>query len=95
MKMPWPTGDLQPRRNWPTWASNIFITHTILWFWPHHTTTCSLDWKKLKVRHFSSEIIDVAETWLDGQISDFFLRDLRKVEQRAKKCIELFVDYVE
>ena len=33
------------------------------------------DWKKpLKGRHFSShaEVIAAAETWLDGQISDFF-----------------------
>jgi len=34
---------LQPRRNWPTWVSNILITHPILWIWPHQTTTCSLD----------------------------------------------------
>jgi len=41
-----------------------------------HPTTCSLDWKKrLKARHFSSdaEVIVAAETWLDGQNSDFFL----------------------
>jgi len=25
------TGHLQPRRNWPTWASNVLITHPILW----------------------------------------------------------------
>ena len=33
------------------------------------------DWKKkLKGRHFSSdaEVIAAAETWLDGQLSDFF-----------------------
>ena len=31
--------------------------------------------KQLKCRHFSSdaEVIAAAETWLDGQISDFFL----------------------
>jgi len=30
--------------------------------------------KKMKVRHFSSdaEVIAAAETWLDGQTSDFF-----------------------
>ena len=27
--MPWLTGHLQPRRNWPTWASSILITHPI------------------------------------------------------------------
>jgi len=24
------SGHLQPRRNWPTWASNVLLTHTIL-----------------------------------------------------------------
>ena len=40
------TGHLQPRRNWPTWASNVLITHSILRIWSRRTTTCSLDWKK-------------------------------------------------
>ena len=42
------------------------------------------DWKKqLKGRHFSSdaEVIAAAETWLDGQSSDyFFLSGLQKLE---------------
>jgi hypothetical protein len=37
------TGHLQPRRNWPTWVSNVLITHPLLQIWPRHTTTCSLD----------------------------------------------------
>ena len=37
------TGHLQPRRNWPTWASNVLFTHTIFRFCPRRTTTCSLD----------------------------------------------------
>jgi len=64
----------------------------------HRTTTCSLDWKKeLKGRHFSSdaEVTAAAETWLDGQNSDFFLSGLNKLEQRAKKCIELRGVYAE
>ena len=28
------TGHLQPTRNWPTWAANVFITHPILRIWP-------------------------------------------------------------
>ena len=64
--MPRLTVHLQPRRNWPTWASNVSITHPILWIWPCRTTTCSLDWKKkqLKGRYFSSdaEVIAAAET---------------------------------
>jgi len=41
--MPRLTGHLQPRRNWPTWGSNVLITHPILRIWPRRTTTCSLD----------------------------------------------------
>jgi len=53
--------------------------------------------KQLKGRHFSSEaeVIAAAETWLDGQHSGFFLSGLQKLEQRAKKCIELRGEYVE
>jgi len=40
--MPRLTGHLQPRIIWPTWASNILITHPILWIWPRRTTTCSV-----------------------------------------------------
>jgi len=53
--------------------------------------------KQLKGRHFSSntEVIAATETWLDGQPSDFFLRGLQKLEQWAKKFIELCGEYVE
>jgi len=46
---------------------------------------------------FSSnvEVIAAAETWLDGQPSEFSLSDLQKLQQRAKKCIELRGEYVE
>jgi hypothetical protein len=47
------TGHLQPRRNWPTWASNVLITHPILRIWPRRTTTSSLDWKKTTEREVS------------------------------------------
>ena len=73
--MPRLTGHLQPRRNWPNWASNVFITHPFLRIWPSRTTTYSLDSKKqLKDCHFSSdaEVIAAEETWLDGQTSEFF-----------------------
>jgi len=43
--MPRLTVHLQPRRNWPAWASSILITHPILRIWPRRTTTCYLDWK--------------------------------------------------
>ena len=54
--------------------------------------------KQLKGRHFSSDVeaIAAAETWLDGQLSEFFfLSGLQKLEQGAKKCIELHGEYVE
>jgi len=44
--MPRLTRHLQPRRNWPTWASNVLITHPILRIWPRRTISCSLGWKK-------------------------------------------------
>ena len=46
--------------------------------------------KQLKGRHFSSdaEVIAAAVTWLDRQISEFFLSGLPKLEQRTKKCTE-------
>jgi len=54
--------------------------------------------KQLKGHHFSSdvEVTAAAETWLEGQPSDFFfLSGLQKLEQRAMKCIELRGEYVE
>ena len=45
MTMPPLTGHLQPRRNCPTLASIVLISHPILRIWPRRTTTCSLDWK--------------------------------------------------
>jgi len=41
--MPRLTRRLQPRRDWPTCASSVLITHPILRIWPRRTTTCSLD----------------------------------------------------
>jgi len=53
--------------------------------------------KQLKGCHFFSdaEVIAAVETWLDGQPSEFFLSGLQKLEQRAKKCFELYGEYVE
>ena len=74
------TRHLQPRRNWPTWASIVLITHPIPRIWPRWTTTCTLDWKNnWKVAFFLSdvEVIAAAETWLDEQLLNIF-------EQHAK-----------
>ena len=46
--MHWLTGHLQPRRNWPTWASIVLITHPILRIWPYWTITFSLDWRAIE-----------------------------------------------
>ena len=53
--------------------------------------------KKLKGRHFLSdaEVIAVMETWLDRQPSEFLLSGLQKLQQQAKKCIELCGEYAE
>ena len=53
--------------------------------------------KQLKGCHFSSdsEVIAAVQTWLDGKFSEvFFLSGLQKLEQRAKKCIELRGEHV-
>ena len=52
--------------------------------------------KQLKGLHFSSdvEVIATVEICLDGQPA-FFLSGLRKLEQWAKKYIELCGEYVE
>jgi len=42
-----------------------------------------------------AEVIAATETFSDGQPSEFFLNGLQKLEQRAKKCIELHGEYVE
>ena len=66
------TGHLPPRRNWPTWASNVLVTHPIFRIWPRQKKKKLK--KQLKVRHISSDtkVIVAAETWLDGQRSEFF-----------------------
>jgi len=53
--------------------------------------------KKQLKGHFSSDVdvITAAEKWLDGQPSEYFFEWLAKLEQRAKKCIELRGEYVE
>jgi hypothetical protein len=51
----------------------------------------------LKDRHFSSdaEVIAAMETGCTDNILNFILSGLQKLEQRAKKCIELHGKYVE
>ena len=72
--MPRLTGNLQRRRNCPTWVSSVLITHPILRIWPRRITACSLDWKRIELSPFfvHAEVIVATETWLDGQTSEFF-----------------------
>jgi len=90
-------GHLQPRRNWPTWASSISITHPILQIWPRLSNTCSLDWKTIEKTKFSvrrkghccgGNLIGRTSFWNS-------LCDLKKLKQRAMKYIKLRGEYVE
>jgi len=95
--MPRPTGHLQPKINWRTWAFSVLITHHILWISPSDYHLFPGLEKQLKVRHFSSdaEVIAAPETWLNGQLSVFFFSGLQMLEQRDKKYIELRGEYAE
>jgi len=76
------TVHLQPRRNWPTWVSNVLFTHPILRIRPRWTTSCSLDWKTIerlsffvrRRRHlFRGDLVGRKIFWI-------FLSVLRKLE---------------
>ena len=45
----------------------------------------------------NNEVRATTENWLFGQLSEYiyFFSGLQKLEQRAKKCIELRGEYVE
>ena len=89
-KMPRLTWHLQPRRNWPTWASDVLITHPILRIWPRRTTTRSLDWKN----NWKVAILrPMRRSWTDKLL--IFFNGLQKLGQRVKKCIDLRGEYVE
>jgi len=94
--MPRLTGHLQPRRNWPFWASSVSITHPIFRIKPRRTTTSSLDWKNIwKVAIFlptRKSLLPGRPDWTDNLLN---LSALQKLERRAKKCIELRGEYVE
>jgi len=80
--MPRLTVHLQPRRNWPSWASNVLITHPILRIWPRRTTTCSLDWKNnWKVAIFRPTRRSLLPWRLGGtdKLLNFFFEWLAKV----------------
>ena len=90
------TRHLQRRRNWPIFASNALITSIFSGSCPFGLPSFPWNEKQLKCSYFSSEeeVIAATENWLDGQPPEF-LGGLQKLEERAKKYIELREDYVE
>jgi hypothetical protein len=53
--------------------------------------------KKFKSCYFTSNaaVITATDTWLGGQPSEFFVSGLQKLEQQAKKFIEVHGEYTE
>ena len=90
-------GHLQCKRIWPTCASSILITQTILRIWPRRTTTCSQDWRNnwtlVIFLPKPNSLQPRGLGWTDKLL--IFLSGLQKLEQSAKKCTELRVEYVE
>ena len=84
--MPRLTGHLQPRRNWPTWASS----HP-----PYSPDLAPSDynWEVAIFRPTRRSLLPRRSGWTDSLLI-FFFCDLQKLEQRAKKCIELCGEHV-
>jgi len=92
------TEHLQPRRNWPTSASSVLITHPILRIWPRRTT-----WTEKTIERWPF-FVRRGVHWCRGDLVGrktfgffffFFLSGMQKLEQRAKKYIELREENVE
>ena len=79
------------------WASSVLIIHNILRIWPRRTTTCLMDLKKnSKIAIFfptRKSLLPRRPGWTDKLL--IFFSGLQRLEQRAKKCIELRGEYVE
>ena len=75
--MPWLTGHLQPRRNWPTWASIVLITHPTLRIWPRRTTTCywteKKNWKFVIFRPTRRSLLSRRPGWTDSILNFFWV----------------------
>ena len=73
--MPQLTGHLQPRRNWPTWLSNVLITHPVLRIWPYWT--CSLarrnNWKVPIFRLTQRSLLPWRPCWTDSLLNFFWV----------------------
>jgi len=85
------TGHLQPKINWLTWACSVLITYPVLRIWPRRTTTCFLYWRnnwKVTIFRPTRSLLPRRPGWTDNLLN-FCLNGLQKLEQQAKKCIEL------
>ena len=75
--MLWLTRHLQPRRNWPTWAPSVLITHPILQIWPYQNTTSSLDSKnncKFTIFHPTQwSLLPQRPGWTDNTLNFFWV----------------------
>jgi hypothetical protein len=91
--MPRHTGNLQPRRNWPTLASSVLIIHSILRIWFH------LLWTEKKIERSPFFVRRRGHCCLGDLVGRrnfwIFLSDLQKLEQWAKKCTERRGEYAE
>jgi len=79
-------GTCNPERNWPTWASNVLITHPILRIWSLRNTPCSLDWKndwKIAILHPTRRSLLPRRPGWKENFLNFFFEKLSKV--RATK----------
>jgi hypothetical protein len=68
------------------------MEETWLYNYDSETKQKSMEWRhsgSRRRRHFTSdvEVISGAETWLDGQRSEFFISGLQKLEQRLKSVL--------
>ena len=74
-QFPGSPGTCNPEIKWPTWASNVLITHPVLRIWPRRTTTCSLDWKSnWKIAIFRStrrSLLPRRRGWTDNFLNFF------------------------
>ena len=86
---------ISTKANGPPWGSNILIPTLFLRIGPVGLPFVSRTENSVEKSYFYDVgVISAAETWLNGKTL-IFLSGLQKLEQRAKKCIELRREYFE
>ena len=87
---------LQPRRNWPTWASNVLSPILFSRSGPVGLPPVPWTEKTIERSFFVQRGGHCCCGDLAGRTTfEFFLSVLQKSDQRAKKCTELRGEYVE